>query len=52
MQPETWILDYVKQTATDAHKTASKIAIQKTADATGDCIGNKAGNRRKRNKNA
>ena len=30
-----------KKSATDAIKTASKRAIQKTADATGDLIGNK-----------
>ena len=35
------ILDYAKQPATDALKTASKRAIQKTAEATGDLIGNK-----------
>ena len=30
-----------KKSTTDAIKTASKIAIQKTAQATGDLIGNK-----------
>ena len=30
-----------KKSATDAIKTASKRAIQKTAEATGDLIGNK-----------
>ena len=35
------LLDYSKQSATDVFKTASKRAIQKTADATGDLIGNK-----------
>ena len=35
------ILDHCKQSATDAFKTTSKIAIQKTAEATGDLIGNK-----------
>ena len=30
-----------KKSATDAIKTASKIAIQKTAEATGDLVGNK-----------
>ena len=34
-------LDSVKKSTTDAIKTASKRAIQKTAEATGDLIGNK-----------
>ena len=34
------LLDHTKQSATDAFKTASKRAIQKTAEATGDLIGN------------
>ena len=34
-------LDHTKQSATDAPKTALKRAIQKTAEATGDLIGNK-----------
>ena len=34
-------LDGAKKSATDAIKTASKRAIQKTAKATGDLIGNK-----------
>ena len=34
-------LDHAKQSAADAFKTASKRAIQKTAEATGDLIGNK-----------
>ena len=34
-------LDSVKKSATDAIKTASKRAIQKTTEATGDLIGNK-----------
>ena len=34
-------LDHAQQSATDAVKTASKIAIQKTGEATGDFIGNK-----------
>ena len=34
-------IDKVKKSTTDAIKTASKIAIQKTAEATGDLIGNK-----------
>ena len=32
------ILDHAKQSATDALKTASKRAIRKTAEATGDLI--------------
>ena len=35
------ILDHTKQSATDALKTASKRAIQTTAEATCDLIGNK-----------
>ena len=35
------LLDSAKKSATDAIKTASKRAIQKTAEATGDLIGNK-----------
>ena len=35
------ILDHAKQSATDAIKTASKWAIQKIEEATGDLIGNK-----------
>ena len=35
------LVDDVKQSATDSIKTASKRAIQKTAEATGDLIGNK-----------
>ena len=35
------LLDQVKQSATDAIKTASKRSIQKIAEATGDLIGNK-----------
>ena len=34
-------LDCAKKSTTDAIKTASKRAIQKTAEATGDLIGNK-----------
>ena len=34
-------IDHVKQTSTDALKTVSKREIQKTAEATGDLIGNK-----------
>ena len=35
------LLDSAKKSTTDAVKTASKRAIQKTAEATGDLIGNK-----------
>ena len=35
------LLDSAKKFTTDAVKTASKRAIQKTAEATGDLIGNK-----------
>ena len=35
------LLDSAKKYTTDAIKTASKRAIQKTAEATGDLIGNK-----------
>ena len=35
------IFDHTKQSATDALQTASKRAIQNTAEATGDVIGNK-----------
>ena len=34
-------IDTIKKSATDAIKTASKRAIQKTVEATGDLIGNK-----------
>ena len=34
------LLDRAKKSKTDPIKTASKIAIQKTAEATGDLIGN------------
>ena len=34
-------LNQVKQSTTDALKTTSKKVIQKTAEATGDLIGNK-----------
>ena len=39
------LLDYAKQSATDAFKTTSKRVIQKTAEATGDFIGNKIANK-------
>ena len=35
------LIDSAKKSTTDAIKTASKTAIQKTAEATGDLIGNK-----------
>ena len=35
------LTDHAKQSATDVLKTASKRAIQKTAEATGDWIKNK-----------
>ena len=35
------LLDTAKKSTTDTIKTASKRAIQKTAEATGDLIGNK-----------
>ena len=35
------LVDTAKKSATDAIKTASKRAVQKTAEATGDLIGNK-----------
>ena len=35
------LLDSAKKSATDAIKTVSKRAIQKTAEATGDLMGNK-----------
>ena len=35
------LLDHAKQSATDALKTASNRAIQKTAETTGALIGNK-----------
>ena len=39
------LLDRAKQSATDAFKTASKRAIKKTAEATGDLIDNKIADR-------
>ena len=38
---EKKLVDAAKKYATDAVKTASKRAIQKTAEATGDLVGNK-----------
>ena len=38
---EKKLVDTVKKSATDAIKIASKRAIQKTAEATGDLVGNK-----------
>ena len=34
------LVDSAKKSATDALKTASKRAIQKTAESTGDLVGN------------
>ena len=42
------LLDHAKQSATDAFKTASQRAIQKTAEATGDLIGYKVADRIKK----
>ena len=39
------LADSVKKTATDAFKIASKRAIQKTAEATGDLVGSTIANR-------
>ena len=39
------LLDHAKQSATDAFKTASERAIQKTAETTDDFIGNKIADR-------
>ena len=39
MQPET--IDHAKQSATDVLNNASKRAIQKTTEATGELTGNK-----------
>ena len=39
------LLHSAKKSTTDAIKTASKRAIQKTAEATGDLIGNKTANK-------
>ena len=38
------LLDHAKKFATDAFKTFSKKVICKTAEATGDLIGNKTAN--------
>ena len=38
-------MDHAKQCAGDAFKTASKRAIQKTAEATSDLTGNKMGDK-------
>ena len=38
-------LDHPKQSATDVFKTVSKIAIQKTEEATDNLFGNKIGDR-------
>ena len=39
------LLAYAKQSATDTFKTASKRAIEITAEATGDLIGKKNANK-------
>ena len=39
------LFDHARQSATDAFITASKRAIQKTAEATGNLIGNKTDNK-------
>ena len=39
------LLDNTKRSTIDAIKTASKRAIQKTAEATGDLIGNEIGDK-------
>ena len=39
------LVDSPKKSVTDAFKTASKRAIQKTAEATGDLVGNKIADR-------
>ena len=39
------LLDHAKKSAIDALKTTSKRVIQKTAEATGDLIGNTIANR-------
>ena len=39
------LVDTAKKSATDAIKTASKRAIQKAAEATGDLVGNKIADR-------
>ena len=39
------LLDHAKKSATDALEIASKGAIQKTSEATGDLIGNKIADR-------
>ena len=41
------LLDRAKKSTTDAIKTASKRAIQKTAETTGDLIGNKIADKMK-----
>ena len=41
----TKLLDHAKQATTDAFETASKGAIKKTAEATGDFLRNKIANR-------
>ena len=45
------LLNSAKKSTTDAIKTASKSGIQKTAEATGDLIGNKIADKIKIKKN-
>ena len=45
------LLDHITQSAIDVLKTSSKKAIQKTADATDDLIGNKIADKITRVKN-
>ena len=39
------LLDHAKQSVTDVPKTSTKRVIQKTAEATGNLIGNKMASR-------
>ena len=41
VNPQSTLVDTAKKSATDAIKAASKRPIQKTAEVTGDLIGNK-----------
>ena len=45
VQPGDRIFDYAEQSATDSVTNAPKRAIQKTAEVTGDLIGNNMPNR-------
>ena len=42
------LMDTATKTGIDVAKTASKIVVQKTAEATGDLIGNKIADKEKR----